>query len=103
MPKWKREQLEAALKEVETGKGKEKKHGIPSSTLHDHVRKKVSKSGAGKPTVLTQVVEEEELVYSEKRYKSQHMSAQRGVKTPFIEESLGRTGRLASCSIGLSY
>ena len=45
MPKWKREQLEAALKEVETSKGKESihkmanKHGILSSTLHDHVRK----------------------------------------------------------------
>ena len=57
MPKWKREQLEAALKEVESGKGKEsihkiaKKHGIPSSTLHDHVKKNVAKSGAGRPTV----------------------------------------------------
>ena len=53
MPKWKQEQLEAALKAIESGKGKEtihklaKKHGIPSSTLYDHARKKVSKSGAG--------------------------------------------------------
>ena len=68
MPKWKQEQLEAALNEIESGKGKEsiyklaKKYGIPSSTLYDHARKKVSKSGAGRPTVLTRA-EEEELVY----------------------------------------
>ena len=68
MPKWKQEQLDAALKAIESGKGKEtihklaKKHGIPSSTLYDHARKKVSKSGAGRPTVLTWA-EEEELVY----------------------------------------
>ena len=68
MPKWKQEQLEAALNMIESGKEKEtihklaKKHGIPLSTLYDHARKKVSKNRASRPTVLTWV-EEEELVY----------------------------------------
>ena len=39
-----------------------KKHGIPVSTLHDHVQGKVKKVGAGKPAVLT-YAEEKEIVY----------------------------------------
>ena len=68
MPKWRQEQLEAALEEIKTGRGKQsnhsiaKKYGIPSSTLYDHTKKAVSKSGVGRPTVLTRT-EEEELVY----------------------------------------
>ena len=68
MPKWSKQQLDAALKEVARLKGKasinaiSKKYGIPVSTLHDHVRGKVKKVGAGKPTVLT-YAEEEEIVY----------------------------------------
>ena len=68
MPKWSKQQLDAALKEVARLKGKasinaiSKKYGIPVSTLHDHVRGKVKKVGAGKPTVPT-YAEEEEIVY----------------------------------------
>lgn len=52
------EQIEAALEEFNSGKGKKtvrgvaRKYGIPSSTLHDHVSKKVSKCGAGRVNQL---------------------------------------------------
>ena len=68
MPRWKKKQLDDALKELERSKGKvsvtatAKKYGIPVSTLHDHVKGKAKKVGAGKPTVLTHT-EEEEIVY----------------------------------------
>ena len=68
MPKWSRQHLDAALKEVARLKGKasinaiSKKDGIPVSTLHDHVKGKVNKVGAGEPTVLT-YAKEEGIVY----------------------------------------
>lgn len=55
MSLWSRQELlEAALEEFHSGKGKKsirglaKKYDIPPSTLHDHVRQKVSKCGAGR-------------------------------------------------------
>ena len=68
MPKWKKKQLDDALIELERLKGKvsvnatAKKYGIPVPTLHDNVKDKAKKVGAGKPTVLTHA-EEEEIVY----------------------------------------
>lgn len=55
------EQLEAALEEFNTGKGKKtvrgvaRKYGIPPSTLHDHVKKKVSKCGSGTYVFINQL------------------------------------------------
>ena len=71
MLKWKKEQLYTALKEIEDGKVKvsicsaAKKYGIPPTTLHDHVKHTVSKSGARKPTILTLYTEEEAMVIGE--------------------------------------
>jgi transposase-like protein len=68
MPKRNAGQLEAALNEVKKSERKisvreiAKKYGIPSSTLHNHVKQNVSQSIAGKPTILTQD-EEQEVVY----------------------------------------
>ena len=68
IPKWKAEQLEAALKEVRKSEEKisvreiAKKYSVPSSMLHKHAKKNVSKSIAGKPTILTRD-EEQEIVY----------------------------------------
>ena len=56
--------LASALEEVEKGesiRGTAKKFGIPSSTLHDHVKGKSTKVGAGAPTVLS-YEEEREIV-----------------------------------------
>ena len=68
MPKWKKKQLDDALIELERLKGKvsvnatAKKYGILVPTLHDNVKSKAKKVGAGNPTVLTHA-EEEEIVY----------------------------------------
>ena len=35
------------------------KYGIPPTTLHDHLKQKVNKVGAGGPTVLTSSEEQE--------------------------------------------
>ena len=39
-----------------------KKYGVPFSTLHDHLLKKDTQVGAGRPTILTHE-EEREIVY----------------------------------------
>ena len=68
MPRWKKKQLDDALKELERSKEKvsvnatAKKYGILVSTLNNHVKGKAKKVGAGKPTVLTHA-EEEEIIY----------------------------------------
>ena len=64
----KKEKLLAALDDIENGKGKlslratAKKYGVPYTTLNDHVSRKYTRIGAGRPTVLT-AAEEEEIVY----------------------------------------
>ena len=68
MPKWTMEQLQAALEEVRSSKGKAsihgtaKRYGIPPTTLYDHLKHTASKIGAGKPTILTHD-EEKEIIY----------------------------------------
>ena len=67
MPKWSKANLQAALREIESGEATSinsaaKKYGILKSTLYDHAKKKVTRAGAGRPTVLSEK-EEEEVVY----------------------------------------
>ena len=68
MPKWTKEDLEKALKDIRSSRGKSSirstayKYGIPVSTLHNHLRKTSTTVGAGRPTVLT-FEEEKEVVY----------------------------------------
>ena len=56
--------------ELETLKGKvsvnatAKKYSIPVFTLHDHVKGKAKKVGAGRPTVLTHAEEEAKTLYT---------------------------------------
>ena len=65
----KKENLQAALKEAEKKAADvsvcsiAKKYGVPSSTLHDHLLKKDTWIGAGRPTILTPEGERE-IVYS---------------------------------------
>ena len=67
MPKWTKEELDAAVgkvkrKELSLRKAANK-YGIPVGTLHSHVHGIPAKVGAGKPTILTHR-EEEEIVYT---------------------------------------
>ena len=61
---WNDEQLHAAMEAVSSGELKAhaaaKQYGIPSSTLHDHIKGKSTKRYGCAPTVLT--AEEKEIV-----------------------------------------
>ena len=61
---WSDEQLHAAMEAVSSGELKAhaaaKQYGIPSSTLHDHIKGKSTKRYGCAPTVLT--AEEKEIV-----------------------------------------
>ena len=61
---WSDEQLHAAMEAVSSGELKAhaaaKQYGIPSSTLHDHIKGKSTKRHGCAPTVLT--AEEKEIV-----------------------------------------
>ena len=69
MPRWKKKQLDDD-DELERSKGKAsvnataKKYSIPVFTLHDHVKGKAKKVGAGRPTVLTHAEEEAKALYT---------------------------------------
>ena len=61
---WSDEQLHTAMEAVGSGELKDhaaaKQYGIPSSTLHDHIKGKSTKRYGCAPTVLT--AEEKEIV-----------------------------------------
>ena len=68
MPK-KKTNVRAALQEVQKRKcgvsvrSIARKYGVPSTTLHDHLKNKAARVGAGRPTILTPA-EENEIVIS---------------------------------------
>jgi len=62
--------LEHAVAEIQAGEALSmcavtNKYGVPHSTLHDHLRGKSKKAGAGAPTVLT-TSEEREIALTRK-------------------------------------
>ena len=63
-----KEDLQAAIAEIEHGgpgitlRRIARKYDIPATTLHDHVREKTHKIGAGGPTVMTPCEEQEIVV-----------------------------------------
>ena len=59
-----KDDLQRAIADVQAGKALSMraaahKYGVPPSTLHDHLKGKSKKAGAGGPTVLTAAEEQE--------------------------------------------
>ena len=94
----KKENLKAALKEVEkkaadvSVRSIAKKYGVPSSTLHHHLLKKDTQIGAGRPTILTPE-EEREIVYSCQVLQEMGFGLTRDVVGAIVIDYLSTIGR----------